>query len=243
MPGDMRPVARAQNQPKKLMRLICSDRGPRFGAVRPGLAMRAATVIAKVGLVRDPSPLPIEIAAASREANPFAGIEGRASVDYMLQNTQQQLVQLSGQADLKANIIVTASTLALTFALTRLGDRDIRWTLVTLIVGMACALALAIRSLLPTYRRRRRRGAAPDAQTDILFFGHFAQLPRDRYLEAMAAVVRDDAVLYRTMVENLHNLGRYLETSRYRYLRYSYIALLVTIGAAAMQQIITIAVR
>jgi hypothetical protein len=56
--------------------------------------------------VSDPRPGPRAVAHPRAEL--FRGTE-RSSVDTMLRNTQQQLVALSGQADLKASFLITAS--------------------------------------------------------------------------------------------------------------------------------------
>jgi hypothetical protein len=41
-------------------------------------------------------------------------VQARGSVDYMLRATQQQLTDLSGQADLKASIVMTTSAILTT---------------------------------------------------------------------------------------------------------------------------------
>ena len=61
----------------------------------------------------------------------FAGVEARGSVDYMLRTTQQQLTDLSGQADLKASIVMTTSAILTSVAAARLDHEAVRWSLVT----------------------------------------------------------------------------------------------------------------
>ena len=85
----------------------------------------------------------------------FEGMEGRASVDTVLRTTQQALSELSAQADLKANIIITASALLLTVSITRIGDDNLRVGTIILSLGCAVTLVLAILAVLPTATMRR----------------------------------------------------------------------------------------
>jgi hypothetical protein len=102
---------------------------------------------------------------------------GPRSVDELLRNVQQALVAYTGQADLKANIVITTSS----------------------------------------------------------FFGHFASMPRDRFIETIADIAADDAVLYEAQVADIHDQGRYLVEKKYRHLRlaYTFLGLAFVAGAVA----------
>ena len=47
----------------------------------------------------------------SADPGPFADVSSRHTVDYFLLGLQQEMVQLTGQADLKGSIIITASAM------------------------------------------------------------------------------------------------------------------------------------
>ena len=71
-----------------------------------------------------------------------------------------------------------------------------------------------------------------------MFFGHFANLSKDRYLKEMAQVLKDDRSIYEAMCEDIYGIGHYLDAYKYRYLRWSYLCFLVgfllaTISSAA----------
>jgi hypothetical protein len=89
-----------------------------------------------------------------RRADPFDGVQARGSVDYMLRTTKQQLTDLSGQADLKASIVMTTSAILTSVAAARLDNESVRWSLVTLMVGLLVAMLCAVFSLVPTFRTR-----------------------------------------------------------------------------------------
>ena len=155
----------------------------------------------------------------------------RNATDYMLRSLHEQLVQLSAQADLKASIVLTVCTIVLSLSFARSDDpRTSSWVLGA---GLFVSLVAAILAVLPSIRMKRLR----DEDVDLLFFAHFSQLDRDRYESRMAEMMASDASVYGTMVRNIHNQGAYLMTHKYRYLRISYIGLLVAAFAGAVTEI------
>jgi hypothetical protein len=60
------------------------------------------------------------------QADPLSGVVARRSVDYLLRNTQQQLVALTGQADMKASIVITAASLVLSISATQWDRQSLR---------------------------------------------------------------------------------------------------------------------
>jgi len=155
----------------------------------------------------------------------FAALPERNTADVLLRTTQQHHVQLSAMADLKANILITVSSIVLTLSMRQLGDPDLRPSLLVLACFTLIALALAVLAVLPKYRPIRLRD--PQAPLppvfNLLFFGHFAELPRDRFLREVATALRNDGSVYRTMAKDVYSLGWYLAHRKYRFLRLSYL--------------------
>ena len=183
--------------------------------------------------VPDPSDPPI---------HPFADVLARRSVDELIRNVQQALVAYTGQADMKANIVITTSSLVLTIVATRWSDHSLRPGMSTLAVGAMCALVAAITVVVPKFRLHRvgevRVDFAPG--DNPLFFGHFAAMPKDRWVETIAAIAADDAALYEAMLADIHDQGRYLVEQKYRHLRLAYVFLgLAFISAGVVQTIAT----
>lgn len=77
-------------------------------------------------------------------ADPLAQVVGRRSVDYLLRNTRQQLVALTGQADLKASIVITAASLVLSISATQWDRDSLRPGLFLLAFGMLGALVVML---------------------------------------------------------------------------------------------------
>jgi hypothetical protein len=168
--------------------------------------------------------------------HPFGRVPERNTADNMLRTAQQHHVQLSVMADIKANIIITVSSIVMTLAIGRLGDPALRNSAIILLVFTMLALLLAILAVLPKYRPLRLSGHDLPAQFNLLFFGHFAELDRDRFLHELAARMGTDGIVYDTVARDLYSLGYYLAHYKYRFLRWAYLFFLTGFVLASLEQ-------
>ncbi len=178
----------------------------------------------------------------SADPGPFADVESRHTVDYLLLGLQQEMVQLTGQADLKGSIIITASAIVVSVSVTQFNEADLRWSLVTLVAFVLLALLSSILAVFPKFKIHPEPGDRLPHGFNPFFFGHFSQIPKARYLELMADVLRDDRSTYRVMVEDVYDQGVYLLKNKYRFLRFSYACFLIGFVAASIQLTITVIV-
>jgi len=155
-------------------------------------------------------------------ASPFEAVPERGSSDHLLRLVQQHHVQLSTMADTKANIIITVASIVLTLVLGRLRDTEMYLGLVVLAGFTLLALLLAILAVLPKYRRVGRHHGPLPSHFNVLFFGHFAALDQQRYMEEMARAMMPGRA-YDTVVRDVYGLGLYLAHHKYPYLRMSYL--------------------
>lgn len=168
----------------------------------------------------------------------FSKVPERNTGDVLLRTTQQHHVTLSAMADTKASIIITVSSIVLTLSLGKLDQPELRLSVVTLTVFTLLALLLAILAVLPKYRPLRLKpDAALPPNFNLLFFGHFAELPRERYLAEIARTMRPDGTIYETMAKDIYSLGSYLAHHKYFYLRFSYLSFLTGFIAASLEQL------
>lgn len=173
---------------------------------------------------------------ASAAARAFAQVPERNTGDALLRTAQQHHVALSSMADTKANIIITVSSIVLTLSFGRIGDPDLRSSIITLAVFTLIALLLAILAVLPKHRALKLDGDALPRDFNLLFFGHFAELPRERFLGEVARSMKADGSVYLTMANDLYSIGWYLAHRKYRYLRYSYLFFLTGFVLACLEQ-------
>jgi hypothetical protein len=154
----------------------------------------------------------------------YATVPERNTGDVMLRTMQQHHVALSTMADTKANILLTVSSIVLTLVLGKMNDPLLRAAMLTLGAFVLVALLLAVISVLPKYRPLRiDPGAELPPQFNLLFFGHFAELPRDRFLIEIADKLKPDGSVYETMARDVYGIGFYLAHYKYRFLRLSYL--------------------
>lgn len=176
-------------------------------------------------------------------AHPFGGVPERNSSDVILRTAQQHHVQLSAMADIKANIIITVSSIVLTLTIGRLADPELRMAALVLVTFTLLALFTAILAVLPKYRPLKVTGATLPDQFNLLFFGHFAELDRERFLAEIARRMAAGGTVYDTMARDLYSLGYYLAHYKYRYLRLAYLFFLAGFVLASGVQVIEIARR
>lgn len=166
----------------------------------------------------------------------FAAVPERNTADNMLRTAQQHHMHLSAMADTKANIIITVSSIVLTLSLGRLSEPGLRVAVLILIGFTLLALLLSILAVLPKYRPLRLHGETLPVHFNLLFFGHFSELSRERFLDEVAHTLQSGALIYRTQAQDLYALGVYLARHKYRYLRLSYLFFLTGFVLASAEQ-------
>jgi hypothetical protein len=179
----------------------------------------------------------MEHPAAERGSAVFARVPERNTADNLLRTAQQHHVALSTMADTKANIIITVSSIVLTLSMGRIDQPELRSSVLTLSLFTLLALLLAILAVLPKYRPLRLTTVELPPNFNLLFFGHFAELPRERYLAEIARTLQPDGTPYAAWANDIYSLGSYLAHHKYRYLRLSYLSFLTGFIAASMIQL------
>src|SRR5262249_52196433 len=96
------------------------------------------------------------------------------------------------------------------------------WAAGTLMAFVIGAMLASVFAVFPKFNIHRHTDEELPPHFNPLFFGHYASLPKDRYVGEMARVIKDDGSLYLTIIGDLYDQGVYLVTSKYRYLRLSY---------------------
>ncbi len=167
----------------------------------------------------------------------FAQVPERNTADVILRTAQQHHVSLSAMADTKASIIITVSSIVLTLSMGKIDQPELRLSVVTLTIFTLLALLLAILAVLPKYRPLQLKSMELPPHFNLLFFGHFAELPRERFLTEIAMTLRPDGSIYKTMAKDIYSLGYYLAHHKYRYLRFSYLSFITGFVAASVEQL------
>jgi hypothetical protein len=175
-------------------------------------------------------------------AGSFAGMQQRDSVNSLIRNTQQHLVALSSQADFKASILITASSVVLTIGLAQAKDSRFVVAFATLAVFLLMSLLAAVLCVLPAYRPSDRKLDWTTRSPNLLFFGDFVTLDEDDFVDRFGRLSGDDTSVYVAQARDLHRQGKHILHHKYRYLRFGYLTFLTGFLASAAAVFVTVLV-
>lgn len=146
---------------------------------------------------------------------------------HLLRTTQLAHLQLSAMADHKASILMGAAFVIFTISVGQ--ARDAAAPLPLLILGGSAFLAAlcAVAAVLPSFAPRRSGPA------NLLFFGSFAELSEEAYLEALTSRIGSDAEIHRMMARDIYQNGCVLRHKKYRMLAWAYRFFLAGLVASA----------
>jgi hypothetical protein len=174
---------------------------------------------------------------AENRGRPFETLRSRPTLDYALRTIQQTQTQLSAMADTKASIMITVCSIVLTVGLTRFQDPVLRWPIVLLTGATVLSLLFAILAVMPGTAFPQTRDGGVDTSApwfNLFFFGHFAELPRERFEDMLAEVGRDDARIYAMLARDIYGQGLVLARKKYRMLRWSYASFLAGVCSTVL---------
>ncbi len=137
---------------------------------------------------------------------------------FLLRTTQQHHVQLSAMADQKAGFLIGGSIVLLGLVLGQLeGSRSLG----LLAAGLTAlvTLSLAIYAVMPRFSGRT---PSPTTSPNTLFFGVFARIDEDTWIEDHLEMLEDDVEVRRAMLRDIHQLGTDLYRTKFRYLSYAF---------------------
>ena len=161
----------------------------------------------------------------TKAAVPPPAISFPPNAVHLVRTNQQLTMNLSQMADQKASILMGATFVVFTLAIgqARAGGGTLALPLAILATFSFLSALLAISAVLP------RVGRAPPIvykdgkdHSNILFFGRFAQMEEDEFIDAVKARLRTEEDLYETMLRDTYQNGIVLARRKYRYLAYAY---------------------
>ena len=144
-----------------------------------------------------------------------------------MRQTRAHLVQLSTMADMKANMLLTMSSLVITISLPHLLTPKFLWPLVLLVGFCLLTIALAAYAVMPKLPLKADNSTPPNIESptfNLLFFGDYTRLSFTEFEAAMEENMNDPSRTYQIMVREVYTLGVFLAKKKYRYLRLAYIS-------------------
>jgi hypothetical protein len=145
--------------------------------------------------------------------------------DHLMRATQFHHVQLSSMADVKANMLLTMSSVVLTLCLPQVLKNEHFWPLYILITFCLLTICLATYAVMPKLPPSNL--PPPDVNSpnfNVLFFGDFTRLTQEQFERSMEEVISDHNRTYAAQVREIYLLGMFLAKKKYRFLRYGYLS-------------------
>jgi hypothetical protein len=136
---------------------------------------------------------------------------------HVVRTAQQINVQLSAMADQKASILMGATFVIFTITVSQAHGATPPLPLLILGAGAFASAVCAVLAIIPATGLKRREG-----RPNLLFFGSFASLPEQDYLDQLVATLRDEEECYRAMARDMYQNGLVLARKKYRMLGYAY---------------------
>lgn len=150
-----------------------------------------------------------------------ADAEWPEALNYMLRTAQQSHVQLSLIADQKASILVGASFVVFTLALRDGASASPSITSIILATAAFLSAVFSVWAIIPSV------GSGKGQRRNLLFFGSFAEMDEQDYVDQVLKDTKTPEQVYRMMLHDLHQNGRVLHDRKYRYLAYAFRIFLV----------------
>ena len=135
----------------------------------------------------------------------------------MLRTTQQHHVRLSAMADQKAGFLIGGSVVLIGLVIGNLDDDP---SLGLILVGLTAlvALALSIVAVIPRYVSK----PSAEQEPNTLFFGVFAHMDEDEFIDHHMELSTDQDAVHRAMLRDIHQMGSSLNSKKFRYLSYAF---------------------
>lgn len=141
---------------------------------------------------------------------------------HLVRTTTQANLTLSQMADQKASILMGATFLVFTLSVGQARNGGIS---VPLLVMASFAFVSAFCAVLTVLPSIGKSNVPPDSQ-NLLFFGSFAHLPEDEFVDLVLDRLKADESVFRAMLRDIHQNGQVLLKKKYRFLTLAYLVFL-----------------
>jgi len=139
---------------------------------------------------------------------------------HLVRTATQANLTLSQMADQKASLLMGATFVVFTIAVSQAGRGQFVLSLLVLAFFAFVSAMLAVAAVVPKVdgppASRNPWGAQP--LPNLLFFGVFARMREDTFVDAVLDELATDEAVFRTMLRDVHQNGQVLLAKKYRYL-------------------------
>jgi len=137
---------------------------------------------------------------------------------HMVRTATTANLMLSQMADQKASILMGAQFVVFTIAIGQAEYGQYPLSLLCLAVAAFVSAMFSIAAVVPSVSG----GTEPGQHRNVLFFGVFAQMEEDRFVDAVMHEAQNDGRILAAMLRDVHQNGVVLKRKKFRYLTYAY---------------------
>lgn len=143
---------------------------------------------------------------------------------------------LSEMADNKASILMGASFVVFSLSISDVAEGKASFPLLVLTLFSFAATLLGILTVRPN---RIKSFKVEPAKANILFFGSYANIKREEYVDQVIGVLTSEEECYRRLARDVYDHGCLLRADKYSWLYWSYslfmVGLVITFGALLLK--------
>jgi len=158
-------------------------------------------------------------------------------LDHLVRQTRMHHTHLSSMADMKANMLLTITSVVVTLSVGYITEPHLKWAIIVLIAFCLLTIGLATYAVMPKIPFLVNRETADITKTpgfNILFFADFIRLSYEEFEMAMEEVMNDPSLTYQVQIRELYTLGTFLAKKKYLFLRLAYITFIIGAFASAL---------
>lgn len=163
-------------------------------------------------------------------------------VDNLLSMTRDHHAKLSSMADLKANILLTMSSLVITFSVRYITETDLKYVAFTLITFCLFTIVLAAYAVMPKVPLKIKEETKYDINSpnfNLLFFGDFHSMPYEEFEKELEKALNDHSKTYGLAVKEIYTLGKFLQR-KYFFIKLAYLSLIAGFLTSGFMMILTV---
>ncbi len=157
------------------------------------------------------------------------------SIDTAFASLQETQIELSHMADSKANIMITVCSILLTLVVAQIQSGSLIYAASVFAVFAALALLFAILCVMPSSAAPKLPPGEVELPKEFnpMFFMNFSAVSMKTYEKQIERIMTDPQQLYEHLSRDIYYAGKVLKEKKYRYLRWSYICLILGVFSAA----------
>jgi hypothetical protein len=232
-------LQQARQELEKAIELLGQEQQAKAAEEGEGATAEAGTMTVGEGEAMAPaegSPVGGATADAAQEVKPVKQPGSSRGIETLFKSAYRVQMDLTSLADNKANMMISINGIIMSIMLASVAPKldNNPWLLlptILLLIGSMVSMIFAILAARPRVMRHPiTLSDLKHSQGNILFFGNFANMHPDDFVQGLEEMMHDLPLVYDTMIRNIHSLGSVLN-KKFALLQVAYTSFMVALSA------------